>query len=623
MKSFVVRIKDFFQMNRGNQYGDENFLADKRRLVIPLYQREFKWESSKIDCLIRDISQRDKFLGIAILDETENAYEIVDGQQRITTCFLILACIYNLLKGHPMEQQSVLKLLQPHSGTFVLTNHSVGEFATLANDMITIDILERDDIYFQKEDFNNAYNIIHEYLKTINLRDFQNKLKDCGLLVMINEHSPSTSSIEQVFLDINEKSQLLDAGDIFKGHCFAIFSRDLHGMLKGKWVQLKKVAAMFHRKFGYADLSQYLFHFLLFSEDKSLPEHLSPGGKHFLIGKTSDEVDTLISSMISYGEDIIAFRESVNKIDYRFVDVCPNSQDYKGTDDHITMKIMVKEILDSTKAVYQKAPMFMLIHALKTQKHQDLTHDDLRRLITNLYVYSNLFLIAKSGRKSKNDIDHTVKVAMNADSNPIKSAVSAAKELRTAMAAEFSMKPSYKWDALAFIYSIIDHYMSPKNWLVKKYTKESGLTLEHFIISDHKKTLVHWNDGEDSFSFTTNKAYKTRTINYLILPGVLNGLLEHNDIMRKIEQIEEWYERHDALIPTHVEVFISHIKNLDTYEMLASHKGKDKERAEIEASYNEFIEEYFGEEQQNNLLLKLTEMFNQAFRNELSPQRLS
>ena len=86
MKSFTIKLQDFFKLNNRDRDQEINFDPSKRQLLIPLYQREYKWTRDKVQVLINDIKQRDKFLGIVILDETQDCYEIVDGQQRITTC---------------------------------------------------------------------------------------------------------------------------------------------------------------------------------------------------------------------------------------------------------------------------------------------------------------------------------------------------------------------------------------------------------------------------------------------------------------------------------------------------------------------------------------------------------
>lgn len=110
MKAFTVNIKDFFKLDSKREL-DSNFNPHKKKLVIPMYQREFAWTNEKIDQLLQDILQRDKFLGIVILDESNDHYDIIDGQQRITTCYLTLLCLYNLYEGSQHEQDSIRGLL--------------------------------------------------------------------------------------------------------------------------------------------------------------------------------------------------------------------------------------------------------------------------------------------------------------------------------------------------------------------------------------------------------------------------------------------------------------------------------------------------------------------------------
>lgn len=78
----------------------------KMPLVIPNYQRPYKWTTQNIDALLNDISdaindyQKYNFkfkyrVGTIILHDKSNelSYDIVDGQQRIISLSLIRKCI--------------------------------------------------------------------------------------------------------------------------------------------------------------------------------------------------------------------------------------------------------------------------------------------------------------------------------------------------------------------------------------------------------------------------------------------------------------------------------------------------------------------------------------------------
>lgn len=88
------------------------------------------------------------------------------------------------------------------------------------------------------------------------LREFKRKLLDCEFLILINDQHQNTSPIEQIFLDINEKAQLLEIEDIFKGYCFENYDDAYHQDLRATWVNLKKQGMQFTR-FGFENLSQY------------------------------------------------------------------------------------------------------------------------------------------------------------------------------------------------------------------------------------------------------------------------------------------------------------------------------------------------------------------------------
>ena len=65
------------------------------RYVIPLYQRAYAWEDEEIEQLIDDIndSTGDYYIGSLVVAKVKGkveTYEVVDGQQRLTTLYLLL-----------------------------------------------------------------------------------------------------------------------------------------------------------------------------------------------------------------------------------------------------------------------------------------------------------------------------------------------------------------------------------------------------------------------------------------------------------------------------------------------------------------------------------------------------
>ena len=72
------------------------------RYVIPRYQRAYAWEEKEIEQLIDDICddndpKRDYYIGSLIVARRKAGdgveYEVIDGQQRLTTIYLLLRCL--------------------------------------------------------------------------------------------------------------------------------------------------------------------------------------------------------------------------------------------------------------------------------------------------------------------------------------------------------------------------------------------------------------------------------------------------------------------------------------------------------------------------------------------------
>lgn len=617
MESCITKIKNFFQMETKKGV---DFKKNKRRLLIPLYQREFKWENEKIETLINDIYNRDKFLGIIILDEEENHYEIVDGQQRITTCYLILLYLYNRYIGSKKEQESIYNIMKSDS-EFVLKNDSVGDYIKETETRFDLNISECSDIYNQKGEFIRAYEKIEEVLgeldSLVEIRDFKRKLLDCEVLILFNDSHSSTSPIEQVYLDINEKSQLLDPEDIFKGHCFENFEDEQKKELRNLWVKLKRCSVYFEN-FGFTDLSKYIYGYLLISDSSYISEKLFVQGKHYLDGKTMDETDKILKEMIGYGNAIKKLYEDIKKDNYYFEDLSPKTKEHRNTKDLEILKIMISEMLEC-KSVYPKLPFMYLIYQFSINRKitDAISHEQFRKIITNIYIYVMLFNF-KIGRKSKSDIDHSIKEALMSEPVNIALIISKAKQLRKEKCKEKVISERSSFDKLSFFFSVMDEYDVTQNWLRNKYTTKRGFTLEHFVVPDNRGAKITWKDKDDErridISLPLMSEFKKRTINYIIIEDDLNEQMKDYDIIQKISDIKSWYSVIGRNMPNHVKQYIDYIEEMDEYQELLRQKESEYNEEMVQQKYQKFIEVYFSDESEQLFLEKLNALFMNVFK---------
>lgn len=642
MVSFIVSFGEFLMMSRSNRPTRPNFDQDKTRYVIPKYQREYKWDEEKVVTFFTDIKVRDKFLGNIIINKVSDYYEIVDGQQRITTVILILIALFNKMRSNHVlgtneEQKEILKYIKNNS-TYILENETIGNYLKEIDDTIEILIDPSTDIYYQKSTFEQLYEIICRELENVSdLNSFRKKVLDCQVLVLIGESEGlQNDSIEEIFLDINFKSKLLDVADIFKGYCFKNYFPDNHEELKNQWTEIRKYTKCFEQ-FGYKDTkdtSEYLYHYLLSLPDSyDITTNLSPRGRHYLEGKSNTETKVLLNDMGEYGKHVVLFSDNLSKDTYAFVDICRDAQNHQ-TEVHnlLVMRQMCQKILQYTKAQYYKFPFFMCIHQLLQENSlkDNITYDELRKFITTYYVYAFLF-INDSKSKNKGSIDHTILNTLYDSQKDfrekIKGILTSVKQLRKKYLNEYKQFHTFGIENAYALYSLIDNYDSRSNFLNQLYAQPS-YNQEHLIVHKNSKMNIYWAENDNLFTFslkelldepdgTNNKGinYRRQTSNYLILPEGLNRHLSQCDIVEKISMIKKYYQACTKGIPTHIDIFIQHIEGIATYQTLENIKGERESEEIIKDKYKAFVETYFSDEQQRLLYQKIEAALKEAFRN--------
>jgi len=94
-----AKIVSFYQIS-GDVQSENN---DVNKVKIPHYQRPYSWDKEMVKRLIDDWHQQDEkeyFAGsvVTVADGKKNTHELIDGQQRFTTIFLINYVLFLLLR---------------------------------------------------------------------------------------------------------------------------------------------------------------------------------------------------------------------------------------------------------------------------------------------------------------------------------------------------------------------------------------------------------------------------------------------------------------------------------------------------------------------------------------------
>ena len=242
----VIRIQDLYeQKDTSINYGEgleKTKLFDlkkDRKYIVPLFQREIRWQKGNLFSLVSDVKNKPKFLGNIILTKTNKGdYEILDGQQRSTIIYMLV----NYIRNKYAERINVFNLceleIESFKGFSSLFKHYFDMGSLTADEINTIH--ESDD-YVQCDKYMDLWREISGLSVLKNVTDaeaFLKNLANCEVNVIVNIESEE-SGIES-FLDVNLKGVKLDTEDIFKGYlCAQDNSREIHDI----WSRLKKLDA--------------------------------------------------------------------------------------------------------------------------------------------------------------------------------------------------------------------------------------------------------------------------------------------------------------------------------------------------------------------------------------------
>jgi len=122
-------------------------LTKYQRLTVPRYQREYSWDNEQFSDLFNDILNADEesghFFGSLLL-YCENNYkmfaDIIDGQQRITTFFLLLNAIKNYLIDYRTRKKVDIKNQQWIENSLTKINSCIFVVPTKLTDLNQVQI---------------------------------------------------------------------------------------------------------------------------------------------------------------------------------------------------------------------------------------------------------------------------------------------------------------------------------------------------------------------------------------------------------------------------------------------------------------------------------------------------
>lgn len=216
---------------------------------IPDYQRAYVWDTDQVRDLLddtisayRENKEAQYYLGSMVLkinEKSENnvsytEYELLDGQQRITTVFLILACMRDMLTDYPQYQNSLAGfvyqaedaiLQQPERMRIIFNirsdvrdfvNEHIKPLHGTCDDALLKEKMQAKDVNISIRNMANAMLVAHEFLE-------ENKSEIIGYLsyflnkvLMIYVATEELQDAFQLFTVLNNRGVKLSSSDILK-----------------------------------------------------------------------------------------------------------------------------------------------------------------------------------------------------------------------------------------------------------------------------------------------------------------------------------------------------------------------------------------------------------------------
>lgn len=291
--------------------------------VIPEYQRPYAWGEDEIITLFDDLwefsIERTKpggaktyFLGSIVSFENEKGEkEIIDGQQRITSLFLLLRAVYSRLEKAENKDDKVLNFINKINPALWLEDELTGkvdktkillrsDVATDQGNEILRSILETGETKKgAKDNYSRNYNkFVELYTQKapdngLHMFEFINALLNYSILLPITADNQDTALT--IFSTLNNRGLPLSDADIFKSIIYKQLDHQGKKEFATRWKELEADAA------NYDETIQSLFYYQMFvirakdgDENTTTPgvrKYFMTKGKNRLTVQVLDELE--------------------------------------------------------------------------------------------------------------------------------------------------------------------------------------------------------------------------------------------------------------------------------------------------------------------------------------------
>ena len=189
--------------------------------TVPIYQRNYAWRIEQIEQLVSDIqdavvrSESGYFLGNLVVTQraSRNDFEVIDGQQRLTTLYLLLTFLENEGETPYTHHKGRLQYESRARATEALRR--VGQESYLRAGQVQDSVINEDG------GIHEGFNIIHQIIEQherLRHKDDRRKFTDFlrAKVTVVRASLPPKTDLNRYFEIMNTRGQQLQQVDIVK-----------------------------------------------------------------------------------------------------------------------------------------------------------------------------------------------------------------------------------------------------------------------------------------------------------------------------------------------------------------------------------------------------------------------
>ena len=199
----------------------KNLINGADKYMIPLYQRNYSWGKDEIEQLIYDIYNasdnlnKNYYIGSLIVHKSKGCYEVVDGQQRLTTINILNAVIYNFFNNLFIDFELICNI----------------EFHHRPDSKKALEIIFNNEYGNKNNNIELGY--YFAYMRLLKLRDDDYSKFNSFLSFFLNnviilriEVLPETD-LKHYFEIMNNRGEQLEQHEVLKAHFMSKFTEGM------------------------------------------------------------------------------------------------------------------------------------------------------------------------------------------------------------------------------------------------------------------------------------------------------------------------------------------------------------------------------------------------------------